>query len=295
MTRTFTQPGDLAMARHLILLGGLLGCGSLFAACTDNAVVPDDPNRRPVADARIRVDGNAVDEKTDAEALKIPLAAGVDSVEVTLDATKSTDADGRVASYRWLSATSVPDGGVGALSYMGATGVVAAGGRFVPGAEPGAMAGAREGVADWPEDVERPVVELGEGAWSFSLWVTDNDGATSSPDTVTVLVGEGASGGGPEVEACIAEVIPTVPDACSRCLCGVESCRGAVVQSACDENCWGLIQCIGAMCPDFAAMAAMMDVSCVTGNCSAFLAGGTAAMPVGMCIRNSCAEACTSM
>lgn len=294
MTRTLTHHGDLAMARHLTLLCGLLAC-SLLAACTDNAVVPDSPNRRPVADARIRVDGKAVDEKVDAEALKIPLAAGVDSVEVTLDATESTDADGKVTSYRWLSATSVPDGGVGALSYTGAMGVVSAGGRFVPGAEPGGdKPGAREGVADWPEDVERPVVELGEGAWSFSLWVTDDDGAVSSPDTVTVLVGDAASGGGPEVEACIADVLDSVPEECSRCLCGIESCRATVAETACNADCWGLIQCIGTMCPDFAAMAMAMDFSCVTTNCSAFLAGATAATPAGMCIR-MCPAECAAM
>lgn len=301
MPNTLTNDGDFAMARRTTLLACLLGCLHV-AACSDNPVIPDEPNRPPVADARIRVDGRALDEQADggAEALKLPLAAGVDSVEVTLDATQSSDQDGRVMRYRWLSATPVPDGGVGALAYTrpnpmadGGVEVVSAGGRYVPGAEPGTKPGAHKGAADWPDDVERPVVELGEGAWTFSLWVTDDDGATSTPDTITILVGDAASGGGPEVEACVAEVLPSVPEACSRCLCGIESCRGTVVQSACNADCWGLIQCIGAMCPDFAAMAAMMDFSCVTTNCSAFLAGATAATPAGMCIRMCPAECAT--
>ena len=293
MPNTLTQLGDLAMARRSILLACTLA--ALCAACSDNPVIPDEPNRRPVADARIRVDGKALDEHVDggAEALKVPLAAGTDSVEVTLDATKSTDADGKVTTYRWLSATSVPDGGIGALSYMMGETVKNAGGRYVPESELGAAPGARKGVADWPEDVERPKVELGEGAWSFSLWVTDDDGAISNPDTITILVGEAASGGGPEVAACVADVLSTVPEACSTCLCGIESCRATVVESACNADCWGLIQCIGAMCPDFASMAAMMDFSCVTTNCSAFLAGATAATPAGMCIRMCPAECAT--
>jgi hypothetical protein len=86
------------------------------------------------------------------------------AIEVTLDGTASHDMDGTIVAYRWLSATS-PDAGAG---------------RELPqGDEPG-----------WPQDVKQPRVELSEGAWAFSLWVTDNQGAVSDPDTIKLVVGE---------------------------------------------------------------------------------------------------------
>jgi hypothetical protein len=78
--------------------------------------------------------------------------------------------DGTIVAYRWLSATP-PDAGAGR--------------ELAQGEQPG-----------WPDDVAQPRVTLGEGAWAFSLWVTDNEGAVSDPDTIKLIVGEA-----PEVDA----------------------------------------------------------------------------------------------
>lgn len=91
-----------------------------------------------------------------------------DPVEITLDGSESTDADGAIVSYRWLSATTQPD----------------AGGRLVPSGEDD----------NWPADRRRSEVTLDEGTWSFSLWVIDNDGLVSDQVVVTIRVG-GDEGG----------------------------------------------------------------------------------------------------
>jgi hypothetical protein len=85
-------------------------------------------------------------------------------VEIQLDGRASSDADGRVVEYRWLSATQ-RDGGAD---------------RVFPEGED----------RDWPRDVAQPKVVLGEGAWSFSLWVVDDQGGISDPDTFRLFVGE---------------------------------------------------------------------------------------------------------
>jgi hypothetical protein len=56
-------------------------------------------------------------------------------------------------------------------------------GRWVPEGEQ----------TDWPEDVERPSVRLpGPGKYSFALWVTDDRGRISDPNTLTIEVSTGA-------------------------------------------------------------------------------------------------------
>jgi hypothetical protein len=63
---------------------------------------------------------------------------------------------------------------------VGAAGGGGAHGRAVPDGE----------ANDWPEDVERPELTLDAGSYVFTLWVIDNKGLVSAPDTLKVVVGE---------------------------------------------------------------------------------------------------------
>ena len=83
---------------------------------------------------------------------------------MTLDGSASSDVDGKIVNYRWLSGTLV-DGGTD---------------RMVAEGQPG----------NWPEDQGKPKVILGEGVWAFTLWVTDDDGAVSVSDSIGVVIGE---------------------------------------------------------------------------------------------------------
>lgn len=227
-----------------------------IVACRQQLVI--DPNNAPIADAR------AVDPATGMPVGdKIEVAYAGTPVTITLDGSASRDAEGRVAGYRWLSATLDADAGRN---------------RVVPAGQAG----------DWPADTERVDVMLDEGEWVFNLWVVDDEGLISQPDRITVKVG----GGDPAAE-CAGQVADVVSDACATCICGIESCRPMVIASACDGPCWELIQCIGANCPDFQAMAAMSDFSCLTTNCMAqYTASMGGATPMGATPAGACARMC---
>jgi hypothetical protein len=238
-------------------------------------------NQLPVADARVMRDGKSVDEVTDgADALKFDYSGT--PVAITLDASHSYDPDGTIRTYRWLSGTVAPDGGI---PLSDGTGVSR---RWVPAGEP----------PDWPDDVMSPMVELDMGIWEFSLWVIDDGGATSMPDSIKITVGSVVD---PVVQKCVDNVLPSEPEACRQCMCGQsDMCRAAVTQDACDQVCWDLINCVAAHCPDFVAMAMKMppDYSCLVMNCMAFTAGAAAAQPAGACYRacpNDCMPVPTSM
>ena len=142
------------------------------AGCRRTYVDADD-NRIPEAVARaVDPSGERVDSSVNnGFGPKYPFDG--EPVEITLDGTASSDEDGRIVSYRWLSATQL-DGGVG---------------RVRPD----------DTDADWPEDEARPTVTLGEGIWSFSLWVTDDKGGVSDPDTIDLMVGDVVDIGPPPV------------------------------------------------------------------------------------------------
>ncbi len=142
----------------------LIAAAVLLGSGCRQTYVDADNNRRPTAVARaFDPTGERVDSSANEGVGPIFPFEG-EPVEVKLDGRGSRDEDGKIDSYRWLSATLL-DGGVD---------------RLVPENES----------TDWPDDVAQPSVTLGEGVWSFSLWVTDDQGAISDPDTIRVIVGE---------------------------------------------------------------------------------------------------------
>jgi hypothetical protein len=148
----------MATRATLILVASFV----LVSGCR-RTYVDADNDRLPVAVARaVDPSGNAVDSSANDGLGPIFPFAG-EPVEVVLDGKKSSDMDGTIAGYRWLSGT-LADGGVD---------------RVVPDGE----------APSWPDDVAQPHVKLGEGRWSFSLWVTDDEGEISDPDTIQLIVG----------------------------------------------------------------------------------------------------------
>jgi hypothetical protein len=237
----------------------------LTLGCTKNAQV-EEVNVHPVARAWIA--NQPFPEDASVKPVAIVALEGA-SVEVTLDGSRSSDPDGKIVSYRWLSAATDPDAGTG---------------RVVPEGED----------SDWPSDEQKPKVTLSRGFHRFSLWVTDNDGVTSRADLLTVQIGE-EDMLTPDEQVCIDGVIDMLADECKRCLCTESpACRAAVVESVCDETCWGLINCIALNCPDFAAMAAANDFSCVLTGCAMFTTGSMGAQAAGMCA-TACIDSCSAV
>jgi hypothetical protein len=177
-------------------------------------------------------------------------------VSVTLDGSGSSDTDGEITQWQWFSAIGAPDGGVA-----------------VPEGE----------APTWPEDGEQPTVILPQGVWTFALWVEDDRGAVSLPDTVKITVGDPSPLADPEVAACAEQIVGDTSDACKACVCATsDACRTSI--AACDQVCWNLITCVAANCPDFDAMASQGDYSCLVEHCVEFAAGGVAAMAAGPCV-----------
>jgi hypothetical protein len=206
------------------------------------------------------------------------LSSNCDELDCDFDASGSSDSDGTIVTYRWLSAT-LADGG----------------GRLIPGFEdddagPTAEESDEDTGRGYPADEAKPRVMLPQGFWSFALWVIDDRGAVSDQDTVTIQVGD--TGPAPEVLMCMGDVLDVVTEECKLCICSSsDTCREAVV--ACNEDCWGLIGCIADNCPDFAAMAAAGDFACYLDNCAQFGAGSTLAQAAGDCV-TPCATECAT-
>jgi hypothetical protein len=180
-------------------------------------------------------------------------------ITVTLDGSKSRDLDGTIAKYDWRLAG--PAGGADA---------------GMPDA------GASSSELD-PPNKPKPEITLDKGTYTFLLWVTDDSGAISRPDAVTIKIG------GDPVEECVAGAFETLDDPCRQCLCmQSEACQMAIPN--CNGDCWGLIGCIAANCPNFSET---MDIACVGTNCGQFVAGGqSGAMAAGSCVM-PCATECT--
>lgn len=254
-----------------------LALGSLtLVGCQKNPLV-EPPNARPIAVAW--VEGEPFPANA---AMRAPVVRTFDGepVRVTLDATRSSDEDGRIVTYRWLSATLQADGS----------------GRLVPGFnDEDAGQEDDETTADtglgYPADVEKPVVTLPVGEWRFALWVIDDQGEVSDRDSVVIRVG--ATGPEPEVLACVEGIeLGMLTSECEMCICSIdEACRTSV--TACGADCWMLVTCTRDNCPDYAAMSEVMDFSCVMENCGAFLGAVAQARPAGACLRQ-CPDECAA-
>lgn len=107
----------------------------------------------------------------------------------------------------------------------------------------------------------------------------------------------GADSGTPPVDtaACVAAGdsasamgFATRPAGCKQCLC--QKCDTAAI-SACDDNCWALIGCVGDKC---AGLVDPERTSCAVAMCLDFLSASGPAMAVGMCGfgTDSCETAC---
>ena len=236
-----------------------LSCATaLICACTDDGgLLVGDLGLAPTADAR--VSGQAGKE--------VMLEFAGEPLDVTLDGSHSRDPDGRIVTYRWLSgmrASSTDDAGEPGPS------------RVVPeGEEP-----------TWPEDVVRPQVTLDQGDYVFTLWVIDERGNVSTPDSVRVSVSAPLDA---TTQSCLDGVAQNASRSCAQCVCGVsDMCREAVSASACSDTCWGLLTCIWQNCPDFMPGG---DTTCLTSKCTQFLSAGQAARTLTPCITD-CSDTC---
>ena len=140
-----------------------LSCIFIIACQDEGGLLVPDRGLVPRADARIQ----GHEEKA------VTIAYEGEAVTLTLDASHSKDPDGRIAKFRWLSATRTTPG---SPENAPAAGSGARSQRSVPdGAEP-----------SWPDDVEQPQVTLEEGSHAFTLWVIDDRGLVSAPDTIRI-------------------------------------------------------------------------------------------------------------
>lgn len=210
--------------------------------------VAESNNRIPVAVAHV-IDSSGMSVDSSANGGFGPrFALQGSTVEVTLDGTASTDADGTIVAWRWLSST--PGEGDA--------------GREIPDGE----------MPGWPADEAKPKVRLPEGPWSFTLWVTDNVGNISEPDTIKLIVGDSLQiDAGPPVVMCKGKACDpkvTLPgqtmaspaccdadngDACGAVVDMMGACE-AVDQMGVDDT----------TCPSEMSTAGTMIVGCCTPN-----------------------------
>ena len=160
--------------QRLTFLGVLLG--SALLGCNDDALIADY-NDLPIAEAQVvhPQTGAIVQMQLDGSLAPVTFPYSGAPVRIVLTAQNSRDPDGTIEEYRWLSGNRVPDAGVPRPPL-----------RRVP-----------EGVdTAWPADEAMTTVDLGPGLWAFSLWVRDDNGAWSAPDTIRVIIGSATSPSG---------------------------------------------------------------------------------------------------
>ena len=158
----------------------IIGLGTFLAVGCQLDPTIDEFNGLPIADAKVLINGVAMDQKPDGSIAELNVPFDGTPVAVTLDGTASQDPDGQITGYRWLSGTRIPDAGA-PRPWLPDAGTPVPFWRSVPAGE----------ASSWPSDEAMPTVVLGEGTFSFSLWVLDDRGGWSSPDTIRFSVGRG--------------------------------------------------------------------------------------------------------
>src|SRR5262245_19655028 len=242
------------MTKHHVRLCISFGFVLLALACQPNLGVPPG-NRAPTATAQVmgKEDQNQ----------SVVLDYMGQPLKVTLTGHNSKDPDGTIMKYRWLSGKRKPGtggagtaaagrgaggGGAAGRAGGGAAGMAAAddsdggtagaggagaGGAGAGGSGGGGGAGGAMFIsqrlvppgqpADWPDDVESPIVELNEGDYVFTLWVEDDRHVQSAPSTLKVTVRTPLD---PAVQMCVDNVYMTVAPACKTCMCKIDdTCR----------------------------------------------------------------------
>jgi hypothetical protein len=144
------------------------------AACQTGELI-EPFNELPVADAKLRKDGMLVEQAPDGSLADLIFPFAGVPVAITLDGTSSRDPDGKIAGYRWLSGTRTPDAGL-PPPWTPDSGTPVPFLRRPP--PEGALTEAS------------PTMMVGAGVWAVSLWVIDERGAWSSPDTIRFIVGD---------------------------------------------------------------------------------------------------------
>jgi len=166
MSRRTAPFASLASSKVRTLRRGWFALACFALGCSDEALIREF-NDVPLAVATVYdpISGATLDVAPDGGLAPLTFPYAGAPVRIILDARGSRDPDGQITSYRWLSGTRTPDGGVP--------------GRLVPAGQP----------VDWPADEVMPAVELGPGLWTFTLWVRDERDAWSVPDTLRVVIG----------------------------------------------------------------------------------------------------------
>lgn len=180
-----------------------VAAGFLGSACSEFEV----KNKPPVAVATAVVGGVPAEPGKAIDYNGAPVA-------VTLSSMGSRDVDGSITRMVWGRTDVSPN-----ERYAG-NGLVDAGAYAPYAGEPPAGA--------------NPVVMLGEGTHRFSLWVTDNEGLTSAPATLSLLI-ETPSNYMPDA-ACMAAYQNT-NTACAECVCSPMASMGCLeLYQVCYDN-----------------------------------------------------------
>jgi hypothetical protein len=130
-------------------------------------------------------------------------------------------------------------------------------------------------------------VTLDQGVYTFVLWVIDNRGAVSDPSTVQITISAPLD---PDVKTCVDSAYSGASRNCAICVCQEsDMCRMAAAESTCGADCWGLLNCIATMCPDYVPGG---DTSCLGSKCASYLSGATGATAIGGCIQPACTAQC---
>jgi hypothetical protein len=132
-------------------------------------------NELPIADAKALKNGMPVEQMRDGSLADLIFPYDGMPVAITLDGASSFDPDGKITAYHWLSGTRIPDAGLPP--------------PWTPDAGP-PLPFLRKPPPDGALTGASPTITLGPGVWAFSLWVKDDRGSWSSPDTIRLIVGD---------------------------------------------------------------------------------------------------------